>query len=153
MTLPRIEATGRLGNDPELKFTPSGAAVANFSIACDENKKDANDNWEKVSTTWLRIAVWKDAAEAVAEHLKKGDLVTVIGQLTVRDYEHNGANKQSVEVKNATVTKALPKVGGGQSLSPRPSPSDWQQPNQLQDKTPAADPWSTQPAADQLPPF
>lgn len=149
MTLPRIEATGRLGNDPELKFTPSGAAVANFSIACDENKKDGNDNWEKVSTTWLRVAVWKDAAEAVAEHVKKGDLVTVIGQLTVRDYEHNGVNKQSVEVKNATVTKALPKVGGGQ-----PSRSNsWQPSSQPAQTNTPADPWSTQPPLDSEPPF
>jgi single-strand DNA-binding protein len=150
MTLPRIEATGRLGNDPELKWTPSGAAVANFSIACDENKKDSNDNWEKVSTTWLRVAVWKDAAEAVAEHIKKGDLVTVIGQLTVRDYEHNSVNKQSVEVKNATVTKALPKVGGGGQSS---SSNGWQQQNVQPLQQAPADPWSTHPAADQLPPF
>jgi single-strand DNA-binding protein len=149
MTLPRIEATGRLGNDPELKFTPSGSAVANFSIACDENKKGDNGQWEKLSTTWLRVAVWKEAAEAVAEHLKKGDLVTVIGQLTVRDYEHNGVAKQSVEVKNATVTKALPRQANGAQSS---GSGGWQPSQPSPQSNTPADPWSTQPALEE-PPF
>lgn len=150
MTLPRIEATGRLGSDPELKFTPSGAAVANFSIACDENKKGDNGQWEKLSTTWLRVAVWKEAAESVAEYIKKGDLVTVIGQLTVRDYEHNGVTKQSIEIKNANVTKALPRqVNAGQS-------SGWSASTQPGPNAPstntAADPWATQQTIEE-PPF
>lgn len=150
MTLPRIEATGRLGSDPALSFAPSGAAVANFSIACDENKKGENGQWEKLSTTWLRVAVWKEAAEAVAEHLKKGDLVTVIGQLTVRDYEHNGVAKQSVEVKNANVTKALPRQANGSQAS---SSGGWSQSSQPAQTNAAADPWSSQPALDSEPPF
>jgi single-strand DNA-binding protein len=148
MTLPRIEATGRLGNEPELKYTTSGKAVAEFSIACDENKKNG-DQWEKVSTTWLRVTIWEKDAEAVAEHLKKGDLVTVIGSLTVREYEKkDGGKGTSVEVKNANVTKALPREkssgssGGGWSRS---APA------------PANDPWSSAPSSGQTateePPF
>jgi single-strand DNA-binding protein len=150
MTLPRIEATGRLGNEPELKFTTGGKAVAEFSIACDENKKNG-DQWEKVSTTWLRVAVWEKDAEAVAEHLKKGDLVTVIGQLTVREYEKkDGSKGTSVEVKNANVTKALPREKSGASSS---GGGGWSQ----SAPTPAADPWASQPASGQSvteePPF
>jgi len=148
MTLPRIEATGRLGNEPDLKFTTGGKAVAEFSIACDENKKNG-DQWEKVSTTWLRVTVWEKDAEAVAEHLKKGDLVTVIGQLNVREYDKkDGGKGTSVEVKNANVTKALPRErstgsGGGGWSQPAPAPSN--------------DPWGSAPAAstpsDSQPPF
>lgn len=144
MTLPNITATGRLGSDPELRFTPSGKAVADFSIACDENRKNG-DSWEKVSTTWLRVSVWDKDAEAVAAHLVKGDLVTVVGSLTVREYDKkDGGKGQSVEVKNANVTKALPreKVGaGGGGWAPA-----------AQTPPPADDPWSTQPALDE-PPF
>jgi single-strand DNA-binding protein len=147
MSLPSIQATGRLGDDPELRFTPGGKAVADFRIACDENKKNG-DQWEKVSTTWLRVSIWERDAEAVAEHVKKGDLVTVIGSLTVREYDKkDGGKGTSVEIKNATVSKALPRVGAVQ-----PS-SSWQQPAPAQTNT-TADPWSTQPALDDsTPPF
>lgn len=147
MTLPNITAIGRLGDDPELRFTPGGKAVAEFRIACDENKK-SGDSWEKVSTTWLRVSIWEKDAEAVAEHLKKGDLVTVIGSLTVREYEKkDGGKGTSVEVKNATVTKALPRIGG--ASQPAQSGGWNSQPSA------PADPWSTpsQPALDSEPPF
>lgn len=144
MTLPNITATGRLGDDPELRFTPGGKAVAEFRMACDENKKNG-DSWEKVSTTWLRVTLWEKDAEAVAEHIKKGDLVTVIGSLTVREYDKkDGGKGTSVEIKNAAVTKALPRTqNAGQS-------SGWSQ------SAPApatGDPWSTAPAATEEPPF
>lgn len=144
MTLPNITATGRLGSDPELRFTPSGKAVADFSIACDENRKNG-DSWDKVSTTWLRVSVWDKDAEAVAASLVKGDLITVIGSLTVREYDKkDGGKGQSVEVKNANVTKALPREkatvssGGWSTPTHTPATSD--------------NPWNTQPALDE-PPF
>jgi single-strand DNA-binding protein len=144
MTLPRIEATGRLGSDPSIKFTTGGKAVAEFSIACDENKKNG-DSWEKVSTTWLRVTVWEKDAETVAEHLTKGDLVTVIGQLTVRTYDKtDGSKGTSVEVKNANVTKALPRIADGYAITKPAVPTNA-----------PADPWSTAPTQPALeePPF
>jgi single-strand DNA-binding protein len=152
MTLPSITATGRLGSDPELKHTPAGKAVVSISIACDENRKNSRDEWEKLSTAWLRVPLWEDAAEAAAEHLRKGDLVTAIGVLTVREYDKtDGSGKgQSVEIKNATVSKHLPRASRGQGQQQPAATGGWggQQPQ----TNVAADPWSTPPSHEE-PPF
>lgn len=108
MTLPTITATGRLGADPELRFTPSGKAVTNFRIACDDRKKDG-DEWKTENTVWLAVDQWDDEAESAAHNLKKGDLVTVIGSLNVREYDHNGTKKTAVEIKYGRITTALPR--------------------------------------------
>lgn len=137
MSLPTITATGRLGADPELKFTPTGKAVANFRIASTESKKDANGQWQDVSTVWLGVSVWEKDAEAVAENLRKGDLVTVIGSLSTREYESNGQTRLAVEIKWPTVSKALPKGVGGNAAAP----------------VAATNPWDATPAAADKPPF
>ena len=129
MTLPSITATGRLGADPELKFTGSGKAVCNFRMACDK-KKQENGEWKTLSTVWLSVSLWENDAEAAAEHLAKGDLVTVVGQLNVREYERkDGTKGQSVEIDYGRVSKALPKSGG--RSAPRPQ------------STPSSNPWDT----------
>ncbi len=113
MTLPTITATGRLGADPELRYLGSGKPVANFRIACDDRRKEG-DEWKTLSTTWLAVDQWGDEAEAAAEHLKKGDLVTVVGQLNVREYDTNdGTKRLSVEIKYGRVSKALPRGAKG----------------------------------------
>lgn len=138
MSLPTITATGHLGRDPELKFTHSGKPVAEFSLGCDESRKGQNGEWEKVGTTWLKVAIWGPEGESVAEYLVKGDKVTVTGSLTVREYEaKDGTKGRSVEVKYAHVSKHLPRVNAGQPQSQQPA---------------GGDPWSTQ-TSNQEPPF
>lgn len=148
MTLPRIEATGRLGADPELKFTGSGKAVANFRIACDDRRLNKQTNeWETTTTVWLAVDLWEKDAEAAAEHLKKGDEVTVIGQLNVREFDRkDGGKGTSVEIKYSKVSKALPREKSGQASG------GWSQPPQSSNV--ASDPWATasKPANDE-PPF
>ena len=118
MTLPSITATGRLGADPELKFTQSGKAVTNFRIACDKRKNE-NGEWKTLSTVWLSVSLWENDAEAAAEHLAKGDLVTVVGQLNVREYDRkDGTKGQSIEIDYGRVSKALPRSGGGNAQRP-----------------------------------
>lgn len=147
MTLPQITATGRLGADVELTFTPSGKALAKFRIACGERIKDQQTNeWKDGDTTWLSVALWEKDAEAAAEHLSKGDEVTIVGLLLVRDFEaKDGSKGRSVEVKYGKVSKSLPRLATvGQS-------SGWQQSAPAQTNA-ASDPWSTQPALEE-PPF
>ncbi len=73
--------TGSLAKDPEMRYTPSGQAVANFSIPV--NRKYTSSNGEQVQeTTWHRITVWGKTAEACNTYLKKGSVVTVVGTLT-----------------------------------------------------------------------
>lgn len=141
MTLPQITATGQLGSDPEISFTPTGVAKATLSVACNENRRKDDGTWEKVSTTWLRVELWRDPAQAAADFLKKGDGVIVTGNLTVREYDRNDGTKgKSVEVKNATVAKTPPRMQQGQQPPPQQQ---------------SADPWSTAPASTthEQPPF
>lgn len=83
-----ITVIGNLTNDPELRFTPSGSAVANFSIASTPRTFDRQANeWKDGTTLFLRCSIWREAAENVAESLTKGMRVIVSGRLTQRSYE------------------------------------------------------------------
>ena len=88
-----VTLVGRLGRDPETKFTASGKAVANFSIATDEGFGD------KKKTTWHNIVCWEKTAEAVQKYVKKGSLVLVDGRIQVREWEDKaGGKKKAFEI-------------------------------------------------------
>ena len=92
-TVNKVILVGRLGRDPELKYTPSGAAVANFSIATDRVWKDQDGTMQK-KTDWHRIAVWRKWAEFANTYLKKGSLVYVEGRLETRSWtDQNNVTK------------------------------------------------------------
>ena len=123
-----ITVVGNLTADPELRFTPSGAAVANFTVASTPRTFDKNTNeWKDGDALFLRCAVWREAAENVAESLHKGTAVIVQGRLKQRSYETKEGEKRTVveldvdEVgptlrrASAKVTKAQRSGGGGQS--------------------------------------
>ena len=88
---------GNLVEDPELRFTPSGSAVANFKIASTPRTFDRNSNeWKDGESLFLRAAVWKEAAENVAESLTKGMRVIAQGRLKSRSYETKEGEKRTV---------------------------------------------------------
>ena len=92
-----ITVIGNLTNDPELRFTPSGSAVANFTIASTPRTFDRQSNeWKDGETLFLRASVWKEAAENVAESLTKGMRVIVTGRLKSRSYETKENEKRTV---------------------------------------------------------
>lgn len=92
-----ITVVGNLTNDPELRFTPSGSAVANFTIASTPRTFDrASSEWKDGETLFLRAAVWREAAENVAESLTKGMRVIVSGRLKSRSYETKEGEKRTV---------------------------------------------------------
>jgi single-strand DNA-binding protein len=92
-----ITVIGNLTNDPELRFTPSGSAVANFTIASTPRTFDRNSNeWKDGETLFLRSAVWREAAENVAESLTKGMAVIAVGRLKSRSYETKEGEKRTV---------------------------------------------------------
>jgi len=141
-----VTIVGNLTNDPELRFTPSGAAVASFTVASSTRVLDKQTNeWKDGDTTFLRCNVWRQYAENVAESLQRGMRVIVNGRLKQRSYETKEGEKRTVyEVEvddvgpalryaTAKVTKVSrggPGAGGGFGGG----------------DTPADDPWST-PAA------
>lgn len=89
---------GNLGADPELRYTPSGAAVANFSIATSETWTDANGEKQE-RTEWHNIVAWKKLAEICGEYLKKGSKVYIEGRLQTRSWEgQDGVKRYSTEV-------------------------------------------------------
>jgi len=121
-----ITVVGNLTGDPELRFTPSGAAVANFTVASTPRTFDKNSNeWKDGEALFLRCSVWRQAAENVAESLTKGSAVIVQGRLKQRSYETKEGEKRTVyeldvdEVgpslrwATAKVTKASRGGGGG----------------------------------------
>jgi len=92
-----ITIIGNLTNDPELRFTPSGAAVANFTVASTPRTFDRQSNeWKDGDTLFMRCSVWRDAAENVAESLQRGTRVLVSGRLRSRSYETKEGEKRTV---------------------------------------------------------
>ncbi|WP_347349957.1 single-stranded DNA-binding protein [Intrasporangium sp.] len=92
-----ITIIGNLTADPELRFTPSGAAVANFTVASTPRMFDRNNNeWKDGETLFLRCSIWRDAAENVAESLQKGMRVIASGRLKSRSYETKEGEKRTV---------------------------------------------------------
>src|SRR5690349_23154438 len=92
-----ITVVGNLTGDPELRFTPSGAAVANFTIASTPRTFDRQTNeWKDGDTLFLNCAVWRQAAENVAESLQKGMRVIVQGRLKSRTYETREGERRTV---------------------------------------------------------
>jgi single-strand DNA-binding protein len=92
-----ITVIGNLTSDPELRFTPSGSAVANFTIASTPRSFDRQSNeWKDGETLFLRASVWREAAENVAESLTKGTRVVAQGRLKSRSYETKEGEKRTV---------------------------------------------------------
>jgi single-strand DNA-binding protein len=91
----KVILIGRLGRDPELKYTPSGAPVVNFSLATDESFKDRNGE-QQSRTEWHRIVAWGKLAEICGEYLTKGKQVYVEGSIRSREYEDKSGNKRTV---------------------------------------------------------
>ena len=90
----KVILIGRLGSDPEVRYTPSGVAVANFNIATSEEWKDKDSGERKERTEWHRIVVWRRLGEICGEYLSKGRQVYVEGRLQTRDWEDRDGNKR-----------------------------------------------------------
>lgn len=95
----QITLIGNLGNDPELRYTASGVPVASFSLAV--SRKWTKDGQEQEKTTWFRVSVWNEQANAVHKYLSKGRQVMVVGEVEeVRVFtDKSGAARASLEVK------------------------------------------------------
>jgi single-strand DNA-binding protein len=92
-----ITIVGNLTADPELRFTPSGAAVANFTVASTPRTFDRQSNeWKDGETLFMRCSIWRDSAENVAESLHRGTRVIVTGRLKSRSYETKEGEKRTV---------------------------------------------------------
>ena len=92
-----ITVIGHLTADPELRFTPSGVSVANFTVASTSSRFDRQANeWKDGDTLFLRCKVWREAAENVSERLTRGSRVIVSGRLKQRSFETREGEKRTV---------------------------------------------------------
>jgi|SRR5680860_207928 len=140
-----ITVVGNLTGDPELRFTPSGAAVANFTVASTPRNFDKQTNeWRDGDTLFLNCSIWRQAAENVAESLQKGMRVVAQGRLKQRSYETREGEKRTVveldveevgpSLKYATAkVQRIQRSGGGGGYSGGNTSG-------------GADPWASSPA-------
>lgn len=113
--LNKVQLIGRLGRDPEIKYTPSGAAVANFSIATNESWT-GKDGKKQEKSEWHKIVAWNKLAELCGEYLSKGREVYIEGKLQTREYEGKDGSKRYV---TEVVAQSVQFLGGGE---PKPEP-------------------------------
>jgi len=90
----KVILIGRLGQDPEVRYTPDGTAVANFSIATSEEWKDKNSGEKRERTEWHRIVAWRRLGEICGEYLSKGRQVYIEGRIQTRSWEDKDGNKR-----------------------------------------------------------
>lgn len=137
-----VTLKGRLTGDPELRFTPSGKAVANFTVVtCDVKKNQQTNEWEESNTTFWRCSVWDKQAENVAESLSKGSDVLVEGKCSQREYTtKEGEKRTTFEVQAWTVAASLKNATATVKKAERQGASSGRS------SAPADDPWASTPA-------
>lgn len=146
---PIITVVGNLTGDPELRFTPSGAAVANFTVASTPRTKQG-DEWVDGEAMFLGCSVWREYAEHVVESLQKGMRVIVQGRLKARTFEHNGVKQTRFELDVDEVGPSLRYATASVKRTERNGNGGGQQRQQSsgQSRQQAADPWATPAASD-----
>ncbi len=150
-----LTIVGNLTADPELRFTPSGVAVASFTVASTPRRYNTQSaQWEDGDPLFLRCSIWRQAAENLAESLTRGARVVVTGRLEQRSYETKEGDKRTVveltadevaaSLKYATATVAKASRNGAGTTQ-----------NRAKTTTAGDDPWGRAPAvpSDEEPPF
>lgn len=133
-----VTLTGRVGADPELKFSKTGTAVLNLRVVTNGRRK-TDAGWEDVDTTWWRVSAFKQLAENAAESLSTGDLVIITGKVKAREWmDKDGGKQVSWEVTADHIGVDLVRVKASSSRVERAS------------KPAVDDPWSQQ---DDVAPF
>jgi len=120
MSFNKIIVVGNLGRDPELRYTPQGDAVCDFSIATNEKKRDKGGELQNI-TTWFKVTLWGRQAENASKYLTKGSSVYIEGRLRVEEWtDRDGKLRQSLEV-NGTDMQFI--SGGGRAEGAGSNPS------------------------------
>ncbi len=89
---------GRLGGDPEVRYTPGGTAVANFTVATSERWKDKESGEMQEKTEWHRVVAWQRLGEVCGEYLTKGSQVYIEGKMQTRSWEKDGVTRYTTEI-------------------------------------------------------
>lgn len=131
MSLNKCMIIGNLGRDPEMRYTPSGQAVTQFTVATNRNYRDQQGEWQK-ETEWFRVVVWGQQAERAAENLRKGNKVYIEGRIQTRQWEDQTGQKRyttelvanqvsSLERRERDEDAPFPDNGSGGGSNARPA--------------------------------
>lgn len=107
----KVTLIGNLGGDPEVRHLENGTAVGRFSLATNENYKDKDGNWQKL-TEWHNVVVWRDMAERAEKQLKKGMMVFVEGKISYRKYTDKDGHERTVTDIVANMFRMLERLEG-----------------------------------------
>lgn len=116
MSFNKIIIVGNLGRDPELRYTPQGTAVCDFSMATNERKRDKSGEFQEVAT-WFRITLWRNQAENAAKYLKKGSQVYIEGRLSIEEWTDRDGNSRQTLAVQASDMHFLGGRGEGSAMS------------------------------------
>jgi len=116
----KVILVGRLGQDPEVRYTPDGSAVANFSIATSDEWKDKETGDKREKTEWHRVVAWRRLGEICGEYLSKGRQVYVEGKLQTRSWEKDGVTRYTTEI----IASDVQFLGGRDFVDTSPQPSE-----------------------------
>ena len=126
----KVIIVGTLGNDPEVKYSASGSAIANLSVATSEQWKDKQTGEKKEQTEWHRVVIFGKPAEVAGEYLSKGSHVYIEGQLRTRKWtDSNGVDKYTTEI-------VIPQMGGVMQMLGGKRDDSGQQPRQQSGQQP-----------------
>lgn len=99
----KVIIVGRLGRDPEVRYTPDGTAVANFSVATSDEWRDKETGEKRERVEWHRVVAWRRLGEICGQYLSKGRLVYVEGKLQTRSWEQDGVTRYMTEIQASDV--------------------------------------------------
>lgn len=118
MSFNKIILVGNLGRDPELRYTPQGTAVASFSLATNDKRKNKDTGEFEDVTTWFRVTLWGKQAELAQQHLVKGRPVYIEGRLRLETYtDRDDKERTSLEVNGSDMQF----IGGKETSAPAPA--------------------------------
>ena len=122
----QIIIVGNLTDDPELRYTPNGAAVANFSVAVNKRYKDESGQWQDGETSFFRVNCWRSMAENAAESLTRGTRIVVAGRLRQRSWEtQDGDKRTAIEIEADEIGPSLKWATAKVEKTSRSGGSDW----------------------------
>jgi len=131
MSLNKAMIIGNLGRDPEMRYTPGGQAVTQFTVAVNRNYRGQDGAWQE-ETEWFRVVAWRETAERAAENLRKGGRVYVEGRLQTRQWEDQSGQKRYttelvaeriVNLERRPRDEAAPEDAAAAPRPARPSPA------------------------------
>jgi single-strand DNA-binding protein len=145
MSLNKVMIIGNLGRDPEMRYTPNGQPVTQFTVAVNRNYKNQAGEWQE-ETEWFRIVAWGPLAERTAEYLRKGRKVYVEGRLQTRQWEgQDGQKRYTTELVANAVTPLDPRPRDDATGGPAEEPA--------RERVPAGQPAGTGAAAEPAPEY